>query len=460
LILSTISVIALSMLGFGAAMFSLHRSRIQSEIDAELMRRLTPPPRPGFERPGLGGPGGPEWGKGFGRRLRGPDDRLSDIEFWRQPGRLDQDGKLIDRLDRPIPDPEAVTNALQGEITVRTREFQGELVRVATIPWRRNGEIVGAAQTLRELGDFEFQRSQEIQTFLILLPVAMLVAGVAAWFIANRALRPVEEMRRSAEKIEAEDLSQRLPVAGTDELGTLAQSFNGFIHRLESAFERERRFTADAAHELRTPLSRIRLATSAALERGEDLDGFRRATAVSQAASVEMSSLLDDLLLLAKADAGQLHPIAEVTDLRVAVREACDDVMELGEERLKLELADEPQWVQGPLSLIKRAVANYLDNARRFSPADACIVVRTLRDEGFHRVVVRDSGPGMGREQLSVVFERFSRIDGSRQRDEGGSGLGLAIVKSIVESCGGRVAVESELGLGTSFEFFLPVAHR
>ncbi|MFQ3669437.1 MAG: ATP-binding protein [Fimbriimonadaceae bacterium] len=510
LTLVAVTVIGLSMVGFGGAQIGLHRVHVQNEIDRDLAFRARPLEQgmagPPFGPGRGGGPGGMgPGGRGLGMRRQfggpppggpppnspppanvspsaespvrslpptAPDDRpqreppapanlrlLSDLEFWQRPVRVGRDGlPLAGDGSRSVPDPEAVQAALGGQRTVRNVRFEGRNVRAYTAPWVVDGEPVGAVQVIRDLTDFEFQQAAEMRTFLLLLPGAMLIAGLAAWTLAGSALRPVERMRRMADQIGAEDLSKRLPGEADDELGRLAGTFNGLLTRLEVAFARERRFTADAAHELRTPLARIRLASSAALESSASPDDLRRAVEVAGTAAENMTQLVEDLLLIARAESGQSPVPMQRIDLRIAAQEAAEEHVSLGLDRLRCELGTEPLWVVGNIGFLRRAVANLIDNARIHGPSDRPIVVRTRRTGDLVVVEVEDGGPAIDPAIAEALFNRFTRLDSSRGRESGGTGLGLAIVRAIADIHGGHARFASDLKRGNRVEVLLPLA--
>lgn len=506
LALAAAVVIGVSMAGFGGAQIALHRINVQNGIDRDLALRARPLERgtnaPHFGLGRGGGPGGGGLGLGgrglglrrqhggggpppgaappsadFGRSSKDsnrapqppgerpsteppvpPDLRLvSDLEFWQRPIRVDRNGvPLAGDPSRSVPDPDSVQAALNGDRVVRNVRFQGRNARVYTAPWVVDGETVGAVQVIRDLTDFEFQQAADLRTFLLLLPGAMAIAGLAAWVLAGSALRPVDHMRRMADEIGAEDLSKRLPGEGDDELGRLARTFNGLLTRLEAAFARERRFTADAAHELRTPLARIRLASSAALEPSASAEDAKRAVLVAKAAAENVTQLVEDMLLIARAESGQSVVPLQRVDLRLAAQEAAEDYASLGLDRLSCELGTEPIWVTGNLGFLRRAVANLIENARKYGPSGHTITVRTRRIDSLAIVEVEDGGPAIDPVLAEALFDRFARLDSSRGRDSGGTGLGLAIVRAIADIHGGKARFQYDPERGNRVEIVLP----
>lgn len=318
--------------------------------------------------------------------------------------------------------------------------------------------------------------------FLLIAVGALILLGGVAYALARGGLRPLEEVERTAEAIAAGDLSRRVPVhrPGT-EVGRLANAFNTMVERIEHAFrarersetsarnseERMRRFVADASHELRTPLTSIRgyaelYRQGAVTDAGEVAAVLRRIE--DQAA--QMGLLVDDLLLLARLD--QQRPLERVpVDLDVLAVDAVHDAHAVAPDRvvgLRLPEASDDEPVAVPVlgdeARLRQVLTNLVNNALTHTPPDAKIEVRLGAEAGFAVLAVADTGPGLTREQADRVFERFYRADPARGRSSGGTGLGLAIVAALVAAHGGRVEVDTELGTGTIFRVFLPLAAR
>jgi signal transduction histidine kinase len=346
--------------------------------------------------------------------------------------------------------------AWAGGIDVRTIDWNGRRIRVATAPVGRERPPFRVGQAATELDGVEavFQRQRSM--LLLLIPVAMVVAALGGLFMANRALRPVEAMAAAAEKIGAEDLGQRLPAVGDDEMGQLARTFNGLIARLqesfgrqkhayqklETAFEAQRQFTADASHELRTPLSRMKLVSSAALSQNASPDEKDEALQIVDRTADDMSRLVQDLLDLARADAAALNLKLEPVDLHEAAEAAAEEFRLTGAAKIVVE--GKGRAAADPRSL-HRILRNLLANAVRHTPEYGLI---TLRVDG-PTLTVQDTGEGIAPEHLPHLAERFYRGDADRSRASGGTGLGLAITKTLVEAQNGVMQIESTLGEGT-----------
>jgi heavy metal sensor kinase len=263
-------------------------------------------------------------------------------------------------------------------------------------------------------------------------------------------------MVESARRITAEDLAQRVPVPPSDdELGRLAAGLNDMLGRLERAFSSARRFSADAAHELRTPLTILKGEVEVALASPQTTDEYRRVLVSAQEEIDRLAALVEDLLFLARADAGVAPPPKDPVDLQAVIDDARPAMAALA-ERGGLELtvdASGPVWVLGSAPLLFRVVLYLVDNALKYTPAGGQVIVR-LTAGGQAELTVCDTGPGIAPEEQVRIFDRFYRGDPARER--GGSGLGLALTRSIVQLHGGRIVVESEPDHGTCFRVRLP----
>ncbi len=431
---------------------------------------MRPDGGPGFpddQAPGTGPPaGGPMDGGGFGldrpprEMLRGNDDPLRPLFF-------DAKGKSTAPPQFQMEPLDAATvggGSLLAPVFT-TVSHNGARVRVLTVPVHNPQRRAAVVQLGHDLSDYD--RLQETQTRLILalVPVAVLLSGLAGWFLTNRALVPIGAVTRAASKITEADLGIRLPAQGQDELAVLAQTFNGMLARLQgsfkdreklvkdlqSALERQNRFVADASHELKTPLARIKLTTSAALAQTHDPDELREAVEVTDAAADAMTHLVQQLLLLARTE-GPAVPADSEVDLGDMVMRAYDLVGGAKDSRIKLHL-NGPFRVQGSPD-ISRAIANVLENAKRYTPGDGKIDVSIVPSAKGATLTIYDSGVGISAEHLPHLTERFYRADPARDRRDGGTGLGLSIAKAIIDRAGGKLEFASEVGRGTRVSMY------
>jgi signal transduction histidine kinase len=320
--------------------------------------------------------------------------------------------------------------------------LDGATGRDAVVVVGRN--LASLSQTLGTLGKLG----------LVGVPVLILVTGAGTHLFTGRSLAPVEDLRRRVQTITSRRLDERLPVpAVRDEIGRLAETMNDMLATLQTAQQAQRRFVADAGHELRSPLAVI--ATSVEVARAEEDDGTDLARLLDDVAdeTARMSRLVDGLLLLARADEHGLRTAGEDVDL--------DDLLEAEARRLRtagvaeVALRTEPVRVVGDPDRLAQVLRNLTDNAKRHATSRIALVL--AREGGEAVVHVEDDGPGIAPADRERVFERFVRLDASRQRRSGGSGLGLAIVREIVLGHGGTVRmVDTALG-GAGVEVRLPL---
>lgn len=297
---------------------------------------------------------------------------------------------------------------------------------------------------------------------LVVLPVVLAAAGLAGYSLARRALSPIEEMARRAQEITPERLDARLANDYTDdELRQLAGVFNDTLARLEKAFEQLRRFTADASHELRTPLAMIRSVGEVGLQKDGTRAEYRDIVGSMLEEVNRLTSLLDNLLTISRADSGhiQLHRVP--VPVLALVRDAAAIFEILVEEkglRVTVE-GEESAQVDGDYVFLRQAFVNVIHNAVKYSPVGGtiCARVRTGGD-GSVEVEIQDNGPGIPAEDRPKIFDRFYRVDKARWRESGGAGLGLSIVKWAVEAHGGAVTLDSKPNEGCTFRITLPVA--
>lgn len=291
----------------------------------------------------------------------------------------------------------------------------------------------------------------------------LIIALLGGYWLADRAMRPVHTITQAARTIGETDLSRRLNMKSKDELGELANTFDGMLGRLQAAFERQHQFVADASHELRTPLTIVNLETSRALASPRKAEDYTHALAVIRSENDFMTSLVNDLLTLARMDAGQANMKSLSVDLSDVALETIERLAPLAARNgVLLEAGDLPEArILGDRQHLIQMVSNLVDNGIKYAAGDnKKVSIETGTSEGNAWVRVSDNGPGIAPEHLPHLFDRFYRIDKARTREEdqvtgptspSGSGLGLSIVQWIAKSHGGDVKVESQVGTGTSF---------
>ena len=371
------------------------------------------------------------------------------------------------RADRPDEAPydlPALVHARAGRTTIATRTIDGATYRLLSRPMYRDGgqagEVVAVLQLPQPFDDVVRSLESLRRILLVLvLPVGVLLTGLASLALVNLFMRPLRRIRVEAEAIGAADLNRRLPIVGEDEFAGLSTTLNGMLTRIAAAFERERdelerqrRFTADASHELKTPLAVVKSHTGLLLHFGGSEAERRESVEEIDAAAGRMTRLVNDMLLLARSEGGEAARRFTLFDLREAVNET---LAQVGTDGLTVALPPRPVSILGSCDDLARVIVNLVTNARKYSGSERPVEV-TL--EACGRLIVRDHGSGISPDLLPHLFERFTRADASRTSETGGTGLGLAIVKGIVEAHGGVIAVESKVGSGSAFFVNLPLS--
>ena len=473
-------ILLVVLAGFGFTAHRLQRANELRRVDQELQQRLGPAmeamrrPPPG-ERGGPGGPGGPRSGRGEGeeRGRRGPPPRESEGEF--QPQREFRLGPNRAALF------EGDTNAFYYVAWSRdAREWSRSTTAPATVPLperastNRTTPTMRMRGTLRELYQFtppgecvvvgrsiapELANLDQLALWLSALGGTVLVLGLAGgWWLATRAIRPIHDISAAATKIATGDLTHRINTDKTDnELGQLAAVLNSTFARLEASFERQRQFTADASHELRTPIAVILSQTQATLARERSPAEYRETLEACQRAAQRMRALTESLLVLARLDAGHENPKRERLDLSQIVRDCAELLRPLAKERRvtiqeELGIAECP----GDPQQLAQVITNLVTNAILHNKHGGEARITTRRDQGDVVLTIADNGPGIPAEDIPRLFERFYRADKSRTGATGGTGLGLAISRTIVEAHGGSIEVSSSTDSGTTFTVRLP----
>ncbi len=352
--------------------------------------------------------------------------------------------------------------AHDGELTAHARNGRHFRVRVGSFDDGPRRVRIAAAtdeeavrQALRQLGI----------VLLVACPFTIALSVLGGYMLAGRLLAPVAAMATKGREITAERLSQRLPIENPhDEFGRLADVFNHALARLEASFERLRRFTADASHEFRTPLTALRSVGEVALQENSDPARYREAIGSMLEEVDRLTRLVESLLLLTRADTGTAKLATERLDVVTLAKDVVEHLRPLAEERSQTIVFDDRgigESKDGPMVAadrvtLRHALINLLHNAIKYSPADAEIRVSVSRDSvGTLQIAVTDQGPGIPAEEQERIFERFYRMDKARSREAGGVGLGLSIARWAVEANGGRLEVHSEPGRGATFRIVL-----
>jgi heavy metal sensor kinase len=362
------------------------------------------------------------------------------------------DGSILDRSGQ-VSDPQRLAAIVRqsGAVTaerVETRVVAGQPLRLLLRPLRLAS---GRSAVLLLARPVEEVRETLARVAVLLAAVAaglVVGAGSLGYWLAGRALRPVRMMSATAREISEHDLHRRLQLdlpAG-DELGELAATFNAMLARLEAAFDGLQRFTADAAHELRAPLALMRTQVDVMLRRDRSAEQYRESHRALLAEIERLSRMADQLLLLARADAGALVARSQELDVREFLEEVIERWRPAAREngvRLESDLPAEG-LLPGDPDLLRRLFDNLIDNALRYTPKGGRVTATAAMEEGTWRIDVRDSGPGVSSELRARLFERFTRADAARGRDNGGVGLGLSLCAAIARAHGGSITLEPQ----------------
>jgi heavy metal sensor kinase len=380
------------------------------------------------------------------------------------------DSSLAPIVDVPVDSVHVTDDALARALaqagarrgTYVTVEGERGPVRVFALPRTLGGRplVIGAAHSLRA----QRRLLREVELALAAgVPIVLLLATAGGFLLARKSLQPVAVMTERAARIGAENLHERLPVARrTDELGRLAVVLNELLGRVATAFEQQRQLIADASHELRTPVAIVGSEAELALARERSPDELRRALALILEEARGLQHVVEDLFLLARANAGERLLVVEelyVDDLAADCVSAARTLAE--RKNIVLDFEGERDLpFRGDASLLRRLLLNLLDNAIKYTPTGGAVHVRTARADGSYTVSVSDTGPGVPEEARERLFDRFYRANRARQAGDAvqGAGLGLAIARWIAEAHGGRLELAATSETGTSFVLTLPVA--
>ncbi len=357
-------------------------------------------------------------------------------------------------------DANAVESALQGRSSTRTLSTDDQSLRVLTVPIQQGADINGVL----EIGQSQEDVSTALRSLLLVLaiayPVTLAAASAGGAFLAGRALSPIDRLTRRARKITAEDLSARLDSnLPDDEVGRLARTLDDMIARLDEAFRRQRQFTADASHELRSPLTTIKGQVGLARSKPRDEAAYLEVLQIVEDEADQMSRIVDSLLTLARADAGHIVIVPESVDLGELINSVSEQMRSAAERKqITLTVDQGPSVViDGDDDLLIRLVLNLMGNAIKFTPDGGAVALGWGMEDSEATLWVRDTGVGIAPEYLDHIFDRFYRVDSARTQSEEGVGLGLSICQWIAEAHGGSISVSSEVGRGSTFTVRLPM---
>lgn len=382
--------------------------------------------------------------------------------------------RLLDGREVPLLTTPGMAEQLDlSQLTARTQRRpdhaesmkgrNGRLFRVMSA----TAAVGGSAETdilqiAIDVSQEEALLAQYRHRFWVILLATLAIFPLVGYQIARRGIRPVNEVARTARHISSTNLNERIRSEGyPSELASLAATFNRMLDGLEESFERISRFSADIAHDLRTPVNNIRGEAEVALARARTVDEYREALGSCLEEAVRLSDLIGDLLFLARSES----PLAHVHRESINVGELLSGIREYYEApaadrgvSLSTVVPDEPVIAKLDRTLLQRAVGNLVSNALAHTPPGKSVVLGASTEPAAIRIEVTDAGVGIPPEALPRVFDRFFRVDESRSQASGGTGLGLAIVQSIMQLHGGNVEIASTVGQGTQVTLRVPVS--
>jgi heavy metal sensor kinase len=402
----------------------------------------------------------------------GPEEDEAGVELSYTP----EEGvfwRILDDKSRSLIDPgyfvDAVFSADLSNLEFATLEYaqlaDGTPIRLLTAPFIIEHQGAGLVQVAENYRHIQEVQGQLIALLAFGIPLTLLASSAGGWFLAANALNPIDRITRAARQISARDLHQRLNFElPNDEVGRLAATFDQMLERLENAFEQQKRFIADASHEMKTPLTILKGDVEVSLARPRNADSYRDTLENVNQTTDQLIALVQELLLLARSD-GQPAPLKlESLNLSNLLTHQAAALMPKAVGKgiaLNLNVPD-TLTLDGDSNKLSRLFMNLIDNAIKYSGEGDAVTISAEIYGSQAQITVADTGPGIAAEHLPHLFERFYRVDKARSRlstngQTSGAGLGLSIVKWLAETHNGRVDVASQPGQGTTFTVWLPL---
>jgi two-component system OmpR family sensor kinase len=378
------------------------------------------------------------------------------VQLWDNNQKLSSASQNIGTYVDPL-DPEGLDNKLPQYRDVLIQDVH---MRTISVPLLIGDRPIGTLQIASSTELIYSLRKTLFSILLITTLISMGLSGILSWFVIGKTLAPIQTVTETALQIShANDLSRRIPYHGSDkdEIGLLILSFNETLERLENLFASQQRFLADVSHELRTPLTVIK--ANADLLRMMNKIDLESLNSIKDETD-RLTRMVGDLLLLAQADTGKLPLNFKPIELDCLLFDVLKDLKPLAGNRIKLKVLDIDQvLINGDVDRIQQVIVNLLSNAIKYTPGNGAITLTLNKEDDSAKLTIKDNGPGIPKEDLPHIFERFYRAEKSRTRSKSsGFGLGLSIAYWIVTAHGGRIEVESEEGMGTTFIVWLPLA--
>ena len=446
-----VAILLASLSIFGIAAFVAMRKGIEKSVDENLEGQAN-----GIEE---------VMGHVLNAEPAGLQDELREHQELREQADFlqvcDQDGRwiyrsrLMEHYEVPVP---AKANYSAYDV------MSAELPLRVLVREMKAGADTYRIQVAEPMDDFYEAIDRFKWIVLLLSPLVVVLAAAGGYWLSGRALAPVDKITRAAQEINSTNLTKRLDVPKSgDELQRLSQTLNSMLERLEGSFDRITQFTANASHELRTPLALMRTTTEVSLRTSQTVADYREAQQEVLSELEKTSSLVEKLMLLARADAGvetlQRNPV----NVAECLRDACKDGQILAEaKQLKFakHIDSQELFVEGDSHALRRLFLILIDNAIKYTPAGGTVTVGLRNSSGSVVAEFRDTGIGISADDLPNIFDRFYRADKARSREFGGVGLGLSIARWVAEAHRGSIEVQSTLDTGSLFLVRLPALQR
>jgi len=395
------------------------------------------------------------------------------IQVLDESGRIGRKSDNLKHVQLPIS-LNALKNASMGLVTFETNRSLGDTpLRIVTLPVTEKNQSMRIVQVASSLEDVEDALNTLFLILVITVPSALILTSLGGQFLAYKALKPVDQITQTARMITSQNLNQRItPPKVKDEISRLIETFNEMITRLDQSFRQIKQFSSDASHELKTPLTILRGEVEVALRKERTPPEYQKVLKSNLEEVHRMAQIVEDLLLLSRADNGEIQLNRKEINLSEILNEMVPQARFLAQPQnllLQSLLPEEKITILGDSLRIRELLLNLIENAVKYSEDGGRVTIQLSKqnsaaprekgENGFAEIRVTDTGIGIAKEDQERIFDRFFRVDKARSREQGGSGLGLSICKWIVEAHQGKITVESNLEKGSSFIVLLPLYH-
>ncbi|MCX8110888.1 MAG: ATP-binding protein [Syntrophorhabdaceae bacterium] len=381
------------------------------------------------------------------------------IQIMDSAGRIGAKMSDIDAENLPTPFS-SIERALKGEVVYETVEtYSKQRIRTIILPIVDREKITSIVQVGTSLEDFDETMKRLLIIFLISIPTSIAITTVSGYFLARKALKPVDKIRRAAIKISSSNLDERIDIGEKrDELGRLATTFNDMIARLKDSFQRINQFSIDVSHELKTPLTILKGETEVTLRKDRSIEDYKRLLKSNLEEIDRMTKIIDDLLLLSKADSKDMILKTEDIAFKDLIIDVCMNMQIFAKNKgVELVIGDiDEVKLKGDELKLRRMLFNIIENGIKYTSEGGKVEVYSSINNGYININIKDNGIGIPENDIKFIFDRFYRGDKSRRR-ESGSGLGLSISKWIAEAHRGTIEVTSMPAQGSLFSVKLPL---